>query len=73
MAENKADWNLTACQFSRGWALLKCHQSGNQTQGLPTTTEIMRDWETRHHLKTEGTGVIYPKEGKVKQHTSGQL
>lgn len=73
MAENKADWNLTACQFSKGWALLKCHQSGNQTRGLPTTTEIMRDWETRLHRKTEGTGAIYPEEGKVKQHTLGQL
>lgn len=73
MGENKADWNLTAFQLSKGWALLKCHQSGNQMQSLPTTTEIMRDWEARLHQKIEGTGVIYPEEGRVKQHTLGQL
>lgn len=54
MGENKEDWNLTACQLPQGWALLKCHQSGNRRQGLQATTEIMRDWETRLVKELEG-------------------
>jgi hypothetical protein len=53
MGENGEDWNLTACQLPKGWALLKCHQSGNQMQGLQTTTEIMRDSETRFVKRLE--------------------
>lgn len=64
--------NLTAFQLRRlGFAQISPEWEPNARSA--NYQGVMRDWETRLHQKMEGTGMIYPKEGKVKQHTLGQL